>query len=185
MIRSVVVSFAGTAADRIMTGSIVSVSAAENSLASQLNAQALDEHGLPLSPQPSFVWRSSNPGAVTVTPTDGTGSAANVTRKQSGVNNTLQSFNSNGVPVATGEVACLGGLTTVEAEALRPDGSLSGIIGTLKAVAQNAGYGKPRSNGGGYFGGTGPYVVAEIRRVFLHLQIYWGTDRVNCEHHRN
>jgi hypothetical protein len=119
-----------------MQGALTQITSPQNALPSPLNATAYDSFGVVLSPQPHFSWESSNPDAVSVSPTDATGSQCNVTRTVQGPTD-LATFDSNGVQSDGSEI---GGLTTIECEALRPDSSQSGVIGQIKIAIAGNGY---------------------------------------------
>ncbi|HEY1659983.1 MAG TPA: hypothetical protein VGG14_16640 [Candidatus Sulfotelmatobacter sp.] len=95
-------------------------------------------NGVPLSPQPNFLWESSNPCCCAV---DQNGNCTRVSNPQA------SSFDSNGC-VSTGQ---LGGLVQITATALRPDGSPSGVRGVIDIVVQAQAarqFGGPSQNGG-------------------------------------
>jgi hypothetical protein len=131
---SVVVS-GPSAQSRIMVGSVQDISAATNSTG-PFSAVAYDEFNEPLSPQPSFVWKSSNPAAASISPINA--SSVNVVRTQSGVNATIFTLNSNGVQAVGNEDACVGGLTDISASVVDASGADTGVQGVLKCVVQAA-----------------------------------------------
>lgn len=130
-IDKVVITSTNSTTARVMTGAAVgglNGQTGESSLP-QLTAQAFLK-GIPVAGV-SFRWSSSNPDVCAV---DQSGNCTRVRNTQ------CLSFDSNGaanLSVQAGE-SFLGGLAQIKAVALRPDGSESGVYGTLNIAVQDA-----------------------------------------------
>lgn len=112
---------------RVMTGgSVGGLGTPEQDSCPQLTATAYLD-GVALDPQPDFKWYSSNPCVCAV---DQSGNCTRVTNRE------VQGFNSNGAST-TGHI---GGLSQIKAVALRPDGSESGVFGTINIAVQGQGF---------------------------------------------
>jgi Bacterial Ig-like domain (group 2) len=131
--NSVVITSQNKTTSRVMVGQTVEGAApvntgtAQQNTLPQLTATAY-LNNVALNPQPSFKWYSSNPDVATVD------QVGNVSRAVA--NNNASSFDSNGA-VSTGQ---LGGLVQIRAVALRPDGSESGVEGTINIAVQAQGF---------------------------------------------
>jgi hypothetical protein len=129
MVDQVTVSPSASDASRFMAGAVVGGAAAVTTIP-QLVATAY-KNGV-VVPGQSFSWESSNSGVVKV---DQNGNCTRVT------NNQALSYDSNGMICGGNEdlESHLGGLSTITATWLRPDGSASGVRGDIKICVQAAG----------------------------------------------
>jgi hypothetical protein len=91
--------------------------------------------GVLASPQPAFIWESSNPDAVSV---DQSGICRR-TNKPAGAASDLLTFNANGAAETLGEATYVGGISTVKATVLRADGSVGSPYGEIRIIVQAAG----------------------------------------------
>jgi hypothetical protein len=130
--RVVITSSAGAAlTNQFMTGQVDGLVAAQNTIpqliaTAYLKGNVVSNFG--------FKWRSSNPDAVSVD------QSGNCTRtKITTVPSSLLTYDNNGAANDKGEQTNVGGLATISAIALRPDGSESGVQGDIRVIVQAAG----------------------------------------------
>jgi hypothetical protein len=131
----VVVSSSNTggtlAQNQFMTGQVDGLVAAQNSIpqllaVAYLKGNVVTNYG--------FRWKSSNPDAVSVD------QSGNCTRtKITTVPSSLLTLDNNGTSNDKGQQTNVGGLATISAIALRPDGSESGVQGDIRIIVQAAG----------------------------------------------